>query len=333
MNKRVLSGMRPTGKLHLGHWVGALDNWVKLQDKYRCFYAIVDWHALTTDYDRSSKIRENIIEIASDWLAAGIDPEKSTILLQSLVKQHAELHLLLSMIVPLGWLLRVPTYKEQLRQLSDRDLHTYGFLGYPVLQTSDIIIYKAELVPVGEDQKYHVELAREIARRFNNLYGEVFPEPKELLTPVPKILGTDGRKMSKSYGNAIFMDDSPENLRRKILPMMTDTERKRRTDPGTPEKCPVWTLHKAFTPKEKRKDIENGCRTASIGCVDCKKILIEELTEKFSAFRDKKRELMKRKDEVADIIIEGSKKAGEVAERTLEEVREVIGVGINSGRI
>ncbi len=326
--KRVLSGMRPTGKLHLGHWVGALQSWVELQEKYESFFVIVDWHALTTDYENPSQIRENIIEIAADWIAAGIDPERSTVFLQSLVKQHAELHLLLSMITPLGWLLRVPTYKEQMRQLSDRDLHTYGFLGYPVLQTADIIIYKAELVPVGEDQKYHIELAREIVRRFNHLYGEVFPEPKEILTPVPRILGTDGRKMSKSYGNAIFMDDPPEVLKKKIFPMMTDTRRKRKTDPGKPEDCPVWTLHKAFTPEEKRKELYQGCTTASIGCLDCKRVLVEELTSRFADFREKKERLMRRKEEIREILIEGSKKAAKVAERTMEEVREVMGIGI-----
>ncbi len=326
--KRVLSGMRPTGKLHLGHWVGALENWVKLQEKYESFFVIVDWHALTTDYENPSQIRENILEIAADWMAAGIDPEKSTVFLQSLVKQHAELHLLLSMITPLGWLLRVPTYKEQMRQLSDRDLHTYGFLGYPVLQTADIIVYKAELVPVGEDQKYHIELAREIVRRFNHLYGEVFPEPKEILTPVPKILGTDGRKMSKSYGNAIFMDDPPEVLKKKIFPMVTDTRRKRRSDPGKPEDCPVWTLHKAFTPEEKRKELYQGCTTASIGCLDCKRVLVEELSEKFAGFREKKNQLMSKKERIKEILIEGSKRARQVAEQTLEEVREVMGVGI-----
>ncbi len=326
--KRVLSGMRPTGRLHLGHWVGALENWVKLQEKYESFFVIVDWHALTTDYERPQEIRRNIIEIAADWLAAGIDPERSTIFLQSLVKQHAELHLLLSMITPLGWLLRVPTYKEQMRQLTDRDLHTYGFLGYPVLQTADIIVYKAELVPVGEDQKYHIELAREIVRRFNHLYGEVFPEPKEILTPVPKILGTDGRKMSKSYGNAIFMDDPPDVLRKKIFPMMTDTRRKRRTDPGKPEDCPVWTLHKAFTPEEKRKELYEGCTTASIGCLDCKKVLVEELSGKFSSFRERKKKLMENPKTIKEILIEGSKRAGKVAEETLKEVREVMGIGI-----
>ncbi len=326
MTKTVLSGMRPTGKLHLGHWVGALENWVKLQDKYRCYYVIVDWHALTTEYENPRRIKEYIFEVATDWLASGLDPAKSTLFIQSRVKQHAELHLILSMIVPLGWLERVPTYKEQKQQLKDRDLNTYGFLGYPVLQTADIIIYKAELVPVGEDQKAHIELAREIVRRFNHLYGPVFPEPQELLTPVPKILGTDGRKMSKSYRNAIFMSDSPEELRSKILPMMTDTKRKRRTDPGEPEDCPVYTLHKAFTPEEKRKELEEGCRKATIGCIDCKKVLIAELEEKFAPFREKKAYYMKHKDEVWDILEEGSKKAREKAEETMEEVRKAVGL-------
>lgn len=326
MAKTVLSGMRPTGRLHLGHWVGALENWVKFQDLYDCYYVIVDWHALTTEYENPSKIQEYIFEVATDWLAAGLTPDKSTLFIQSKVKQHAELHLILSMIVPLGWLERVPTYKEQKQQLKDRDLNTYGFLGYPVLQTADIIIYKAELVPVGEDQKAHIELAREIVRRFNHLYREVFPEPKEILTPVPKILGTDGRKMSKSYGNAIYMSDSPEQLKEKIFPMVTDTRRKRRTDPGVPEDCPVFTLHKAFTPEEKRKEIEEGCRTAGIGCIDCKKILIEELGEKFASFREKKEYYMKHKDEVWDILEEGSKKAREKAEQTMEEVRKAVGL-------
>ena len=326
MAKTVLSGMRPTGRLHLGHWVGALENWVKFQDLYNCYYVIVDWHALTTEYENPSKIQEYIFEVATDWLAAGLTPEKSTLFIQSKVKQHAELHLILSMIVPLGWLERVPTYKEQKQQLKDRDLNTYGFLGYPVLQTADIIIYKAELVPVGEDQKAHIELAREIVRRFNHLYGEVFPEPKEILTPVPKILGIDGRKMSKSYGNAIYMSDSSEQLKEKILPMITDTRRKRRTDPGVPEDCPVFTLHKAFTPEEKRKEIEEGCRTAGIGCIDCKKILIEELGEKFASFREKKEYYMKHRDEVWDILEEGSKKAREKAEQTMEEVRKAVGL-------
>ncbi len=326
MAKTVLSGMRPTGKLHLGHWVGALENWVKLQDKYSCYYVIVDWHALTTEYENPGKIKEYIFEVATDWLASGLDPSKSTLFIQSRVKQHAELHLILSMIVPLGWLERVPTYKEQKQQLKDRDLNTYGFLGYPVLQTADIVIYKAELVPVGEDQKAHIELAREIVRRFNHLYGPVFPEPQELLTPVPKILGTDGRKMSKSYGNAIYMSDSPEELKSKILPMMTDTRRKRRTDPGEPEDCPVYTLHKAFTPEEKRKELEEGCRKATIGCIDCKKVLIAELEEKFASFREKKAYYMKHKDEVWDILEEGSKKAREKAEETMEEVRKAVGL-------
>ncbi len=245
---RILSGMRPTGALHLGNYLGALENWVSLQDRYECFFSIADWHSLTTDYADTSAIRENVIDVATDWLAAGLDPARSTLFVQSLVPQHAELHLLLSMIVPVPWLERVPTYKEQQQQLSDKDLSTYGFLGYPLLQTADIIIYKANAVPVGEDQAPHVEIAREIVRRFNNLYGEVFPEPQTLLTEAKRIPGTDGRKMSKSYGNAIFLKDDPETVRQKLRPMVTDPARKRRTDPGDPDKCPVFDLHRAFSP-------------------------------------------------------------------------------------
>src|SRR5262245_23122112 len=228
---RILSGMRPPGPLHLGHLTGALDNWVPLQDTYDCFYCIVDWHALTTDYADPSRIRENIVEVALDWLAAGLDPDRSALFVQSDVKEHAELHLLLSMVIPVPWLERVPTYKEQQQNLKERDLSTYGFLGYPLLQTADIVVYKADAVPVGEDQAPHVELSREVVRRFNNFHGPVFPEPKTLLTPTPRMPGTDGRKMSKSYDNAIYLKDSPEVVRRKLKPMVTDPKRVRRTDP------------------------------------------------------------------------------------------------------
>ena len=267
---RILSGMRPTGALHLGNYMGALDNWTRLQDAYECFFSIVDWHSLTTDYADPSSIRENVIEVATDWLAAGIDPERSTVFIQSLVPQHAELHLLLSMIVPVPWLERVPTYKEQQQNLSGKDLSTYGFLGYPLLQTADIIIYKADAVPVGEDQAPHIEIAREIVRRFNNLYGDVFPEPQTLLTESKRIPGTDGRKMSKSYGNAIYLKDEPETVRQKLRPMVTDPARKRRTDPGDPDNCPVFDLHRAFSPVETREWAAAGCRSAGIGCLDCK---------------------------------------------------------------
>jgi tryptophanyl-tRNA synthetase len=318
---RILSGMRPTGALHLGHLTGALDNWVRLQDAYDCFYAIVDWHALTTDYAEPAGIRENILEVATDWLAAGLDPARATLFVQSWVPEHAELHLLLSMVVPVPWLERVPTYKEQQQQLSDRDLSTYGFLGYPLLQTADIIIYKADAVPVGEDQAPHVELTREIVRRFNYLYGPVFPEPKTLLTETPRMPGTDGRKMSKSYGNAVFLKDDAETVARKLRPMLTDPARKRRTDPGDPEVCPVFDLHKAFSPKATQEWAAAGCRSAAIGCLDCKGKLIEHLLERLKEIHARRPEYANRPDTVWDILREGSKKARAVADATMEEVR------------
>jgi tryptophanyl-tRNA synthetase len=318
---RILSGMRPTGALHLGNYLGALENWVSLQDTYECYFSIVDWHSLTTDYADPSSIRESVIEVATDWLAAGLDPTRSTLFIQSLVPQHAELHLLLSMIVPVPWLERVPTYKEQQQQLSDKDLSTYGFLGYPLLQTADIIVYKANAVPVGEDQAPHVEIAREIVRRFNNFYGEVFPEPQTLLTEAKRIPGTDGRKMSKSYGNAIYLKDDPETVRQKLRPMMTDPARKRRTDPGDPDVCPVFDLHRAFSPPETREWAAAGCRSAGIGCLDCKAKLAEHMLERLAGIHARRPELAKRPDTVWDILIEGSKKAREVAEATMEDVR------------
>jgi tryptophanyl-tRNA synthetase len=318
---RILSGMRPTGPLHLGNYMGALDNWVRLQDRYQCFFSVVDWHSLTTDYASPGEVRENVIEVATDWLAAGLDPARSTLFVQSLVPQHAELHLLLSMIVPVPWLERVPSYKEQQQQLSEKDLSTYGFLGYPLLQTADIIVYKADAVPVGEDQAPHIELAREIVRRFNNLYGEVFPEPQTLLTEAKRIPGTDGRKMSKSYGNAIFLKDDPETLRQKLRPMLTDPARKRRTDPGDPDKCPVFDLHRAFSPPATREWAAAGCRTAGIGCLDCKARLAEHMLERLAEVHARRPELAKRPDTVWDVLREGSRKAREVAEATMDEVR------------
>ena len=318
---RILSGMRPTGALHLGNYLGALENWVSLQDRYECFFFIADWHSLTSDYADTSAICGNAIDVATDWLAAGLDPARSTLFIQSLVPQHAELHLLLSMIVPVPWLERVPTYKEQQQQLSDKDLSTYGFLGYPLLQTADIIIYKANAVPVGEDQAPHVEISREIVRRFNNLYGEVFPEPQTLLTEAKRIPGTDGRKMSKSYGNAIFLKDDPETVRQKLRPMITDPARKRRTDPGDPDKCPVFDLHRAFSPAGTREWAAAGCRSAGIGCLDCKAKLAEHVLERLAGVHARRPELAKRPDTVWDILLEGSKKAREVAEATLEDVR------------
>jgi tryptophanyl-tRNA synthetase len=318
---RILSGMRPTGPLHLGHLTGALDNWVPLQDSYECFYAIVDWHALTTDYADPSAIRANILEVACDWLAAGLDPKKSTLFIQSHVKQHAELHLLLSMVIPVPWLERVPSYKEQQQNLKERDLSTYGFLGYPLLQSADIIVYKADAVPVGEDQAPHIELTREIVRRFNHLYGPVFPEPKTLLTATPRIPGTDGRKMSKSYGNAIYLKDPPEVVAAQLKPMLTDPARKRRSDPGTPEICPVFDLHKAFSSAATREWAAHGCRTAGIGCLDCKGKLIEHLLERLAAIHARRPEYASRPDTVWDILREGGKRAREVAEATMREVR------------
>ena len=318
---RILSGMRPTGALHLGNLMGALDNWVRLQDPYDCFFAIVDWHSLTTDYADPGPIRENILEVACDWLAAGLDPSRSTLFIQSLVPEHAELHLLLSMIVPVPWLERVPTYKEQQQQLSEKDLSTYGFLGYPLLQTADIVIYKADAVPVGEDQAPHVELSREIVRRFNNFFGPVFPEPQTLLTEAKRIPGTDGRKMSKSYGNAVYMKDDPETMRQKIKPMVTDPARMRRTDPGNPDKCPVFDLHRAFSSPETQGWAAEGCRTAGIGCLDCKGRLIEHMLARLQDVHARRPQFAARPDTVWDILLEGSKKARTVAQVTMDEVR------------
>jgi tryptophanyl-tRNA synthetase len=321
---RILSGMRPTGPLHIGHLTGALDNWVRLMDTYECFFAIVDWHALTTDYADPRDVRENVLEVATDWLAAGLDPARSTLFIQSLVPEHAELHLLLSMIVPVPWLERVPSYKEQQTQLSEKDLSTYGFLGYPLLQSADIMIYKADAVPVGEDQVPLIELTREVVRRFNHFYGPVFPEPKTLLTEVPRVPGTDGRKMSKSYGNAVFLKDPPEVVRQKIKPMVTDPARKRRTDPGNPEICPVFDLHKAFSPRESQEWAAQGCRTAGIGCLDCKGRLLEHLLQRLEGIHARRPEFAARPDTVWDILQAGSHRAREVARATMEQVRSAM---------
>jgi tryptophanyl-tRNA synthetase len=324
--KIVLSGMRPTGPLHLGHLAGALKNWIRLQDEYDCYYTVVTWHAFSSEYQKSTVIRDFIFEYAAGWLSFGIDPEKSVVFVQSEVKEHAELHLLLSMIIPLPWLQRVPTFKEMQREIPDKDLNTYGFLGYPVLQTADIIIYKAHAVPVGEDQAYHLELAREITRRFNRLYGEIFPEPQILLTEVPKLAGTDGRKMSNSMNNAIYLTDPPEVIREKISPMVTDTRRIRRSDPGIPEDCPVFTLHRAFVDETKRKELANGCRTAGIGCLECKNVVIDRVIEILAPFQEKRREYDKNPQLVREIIEEGNRKARQKAQKTMEEVRAAIGL-------
>jgi tryptophanyl-tRNA synthetase len=321
---RILSGMRPTGALHLGHLTGALDNWVRLQESYECFYCVVDWHALTTNYADTSDLRANVLEVATDWLSAGLDPQRSTLFIQSLVPEHAELHLLLSMIVPVPWLERVPSYKEQQQQLSEKDLSTYGFLGYPLLQSADIVIYKADAVPVGEDQAPHVELTREVVRRFNNLYGEVFPEPKTLLTAAPRTPGTDGRKMSKSYGNAIYLKDSPEVVREKLKTMKTDEKRKRRTDPGEPNDCPVFDLHKAFSPQATQDWAAQGCRTAGIGCIDCKTKLSEHVVARLAEIHARRPEFEARPDSVWDVLYEGSRQAQAAAAATMDDVRAAV---------
>jgi len=323
-NKRVLSGMRPTGKLHLGHVVGALNNWVKLQNEYECFHFIADWHALTSDYADTSRIRENRVEMMVDWLAAGLDPKKSVMFVQSAVPEHAELHLLLSMITPLGWLERVPTYKEQRDNITDKDLGNYGFLGYPVLQSADILMYKGNYVPVGEDQVPHVELTREICRRFNSYYGDVFPEPQALLTPVPRLPGLDGRKMSKSYGNDISLSDTPEEITKKIKTMMTDPARKRRTDPGNPDVCPVFAYHKIYSPDDTIQRVDRECRVAGIGCIDCKKWMSERLIENLSPLLQRRQEYAVRTEEIKDIIADGNRKANVVASQTMNEVREAV---------
>jgi tryptophanyl-tRNA synthetase len=318
---RILSGMRPTGPLHLGNLMGALENWVRLQDEYECFFPIVDWHSLTTDYADTKGIRGNVLEVATDWLAAGLDPARSVLFIQSLVPEHAELHLLLSMVTPVAWLERVPSYKEQQQQLLGKDLSTYGFLGYPVLQTADIIVYKADAVPVGEDQAPHLELSREIVRRFTHLYGPVFPEPKTLLTKTPRIPGTDGRKMSKSYANAIYLQDAPEVVREKLRTMVTDPARKRRTDPGNPDICPVFDLHRAFSPPESQSWAAAGCRSAGIGCLDCKARLADHLLERLAGIHARRPQYAAHPDRVWDILHEGSRRARAVAGATLAEVR------------
>jgi tryptophanyl-tRNA synthetase len=331
LRKRVLSGMRPTGKLHLGNYVGALDNWVRMQDEYECFFVVVDWHALTTDYADTSHVKENSVEVALDWLAAGLDPEKSVLFIQSHVPAHAELHLLLSMITPLGWLERVPTYKEQRENIKDKDLGTYGFLGYPVLQAADILIYRAGVVPVGEDQVAHIELTREIARRFNGFYGQrgqVFPEPQALLTRAPKLPGTDGRKMSKSYGNTIMLTDPEPVLRQKLKTMVTDPARVRRSDPGNPEVCPVGDLHKIFSSQETMAKVNEGCRSASIGCIECKSWAAYALVQLLSPMQERRKKFEENPRLAWDILEAGAERARKAAAETMNDVRAAMGMSL-----
>jgi len=322
----IVSGARPTGRLHLGHLHGALKNWVRLQDHYRCYFFVADWHALTTDYATPQGIKLSTVEMVMDWLSVGLDPAKCVLFRQSRIKEHAELHLLYSMITPVPWLERNPTYKEQIKELVGKDLSTYGFLGYPVLQAADITIYKANKVPVGVDQAPHVELTREIVRRFNQVYQPIFPEPEVLLTETQKLPGTDGRKMSKSYGNAVFLSDTPQEIDKKLSRMMTDPARARRTDPGEPEKCPAFSLHKIYSTPDEIAEVSKGCRTASIGCLDCKKIMIKHVIEDLAPVHEKRAELEKKPHEIDAVLSAGNQSAQTKATQTMNEVREALGL-------
>lgn len=318
--------MRPTGHLHLGNLYGALQNWIDLQNdgRYECFYFVADWHALTSDYADTAQMGDYAHAMVIDWLSAGLDPEKSTLFVQSDIKEHAELFVILSMITPLAWLERNPTYKEMKTELTNKDLSNLGFLAYPVLQAADIIMYKAYGVPVGVDQLPHVELTREIARRFNFLYGDTFPEPKTLLTDVPKLLGTDGRKMSKSYDNTIYISDRGDVLYKKITTMFTDPQRQRRKDPGRPEICNVYAFHNLYTDAQKTQEIGSDCRNAAIGCTDCKKILAQNIAEGMQPVHERRDYYLQHPDDVKSIIRDGNIRAREVAQATMEEVRKAV---------
>ncbi len=324
MTKTVFSAMRPTGRLHLGHWLGALQNWVTLQKDYQCIFSIADWHALMGEYENSQNLNEYIVDMAIDWIACGIDPKKSIMYVQSSVPEHLELQMVLSCLTPLGWLERNPTYKEQLREIATRDLQTYAFLGYPVLQAADILLYKATSVPIGEDQLPHLELSREIARRFNTLYKkEYFQDCKAILTETPRLLGLDNRKMSKSYGNAINLSDSVDDIRKKVLKMVTDPKRIKVSDPGHPEECNVYSYYQVFAP-ELADDAYKWCSQAQKGCVDCKKILAEKMIAYLAPIREKRAELEKDKDTIRDILNDGSKRAKQIAQNTMAEVRQLV---------
>jgi len=322
--KRVLSGMQPSGLLHLGNLLGALDNWKALQEEYECYFFVADWHALSTNYADTSRIREYTREMLIDWLATGIDPDKATLFIQSSNPDHAVLHLLLSMMTPIPWLERNPTYKEKQEQITDRDLATYGFLGYPVLQAADILLYKAHYVPVGKDQLPHLELTRELARRFNSLYKGVFPEPQEQLTHYPKVLGTDGRKMSKSYGNTINLSDTEPVLRQKLKTMVTDPARVRRTDPGNPDLCPVFDFHKIYSPTPVIERVNRECRTAEIGCIDCKKLVADAMVEKLEPIWEARQIFQRDPKRVEQIVDAGTVRAKKVSNETMQEVKEAI---------
>ncbi len=326
--KRLLSGRRPTGPIHLGHVLGAIDSWVDLQDEYDCFFFSADWHALTTGYQDSLEIERFSLENWADILACGVDPVKSACFVQSDVKAHAELWLLFSMFTPISWLERVPTYKSQQEELREKDLSTVGFLGYPLLQAADILIYQAEAVPVGEDQASHVELCREVGRRFNHLYKtDLFPEPQTVHTPFKKVPGTDGRKMSASYGNAVDLADPAKKTAKALKRMITDPARVQRTDPGDPGKCPVFELHQCFSTQEQRDWVVEGCKSAGIGCVDCKGVLIENVETRFGPIREKREELLAHPDDLKDVLADGARRASAVAEPVVERVREAMGLG------
>jgi tryptophanyl-tRNA synthetase len=320
----VLSGLRPTGRVHLGNYFGAVRNWVRLQDSYNCYYFVADWHALTSDYADPQNIRQATYDAVADWLAAGLDPERCTIFVQSEVKEHAELHLLLSMITPLPWLERVPTFKDQQAQLQDKDLNTYGFLGYPLLQTADIIVYRANLVPVGEDQASHLELSREIVRRFNNFYGPVFPEPQPLFTETPKVPGLDGRKMSKSYGNTIGLTASADDIRALTMTMFTDPNRIRRKDPGDPEICNLYQFHRLFSDEPTKERVYRECKAATIGCVDDKKLIAEIMIEQLRPIRERREAIDRDPGVVWDVLRRGNEKARLRAAETLQMVRRAM---------
>jgi tryptophanyl-tRNA synthetase len=319
--KSILSGMRPTGKLHLGHWVGTLSNWVKLQNDYRCFFMVADWHAVMSEYKDLSRLNEYALDNVADWLAYGIDPDKSTIFVQSKVVEHLELFMALSCLAPLGWLSRCPTFKEQIRQLKEKEINTYAFLGYPVLQAADILLYKADCVPVGDDQLPHLEMTRELVRKFNGFYQqEVFKEPSALLNPVSRFMGLDGRKMSKSYQNFIALDEDEKVLEQKVLTMFTDPARQRKDDKGHPDICNVFSYYGVFKPQMK-DEVYDWCTNAKKGCRECKTLIAKAICEFIAPYRAKKQEILAKKDYIRDILAEGNKKAKAAAEQTMEEVR------------
>ncbi len=323
---RVVSGARPTGRLHLGHLNGTLKNWLELQRDFPCFFFIADWHALTTEYADPGGVAVSTEAMVLDWLAVGLDPERSVLFRQADVPAHAELFLMLAMIVPLPWLERVPSYKEQREQLTGRDLSTYGFLGYPLLQTADILIYKGDRVPVGEDQLPHIELAREVARRFNRLYGEIFPEPQGLVVRAARVPGTDGRKMSKSYDNAIGLTDDPAGIAQRLGRMVTDPRRVRRNDPGDPADCPAFRLHEIYCSEQERAELVVGCKTAAIGCLDCKKVMIKHVLEELEPIRARRAELEARRGVAAEVLAAGARRANQLAEQTLAEAKRAMGL-------